>query len=200
MRQIEKKATPWSMVLVPLGIAAVMTPAIMLAASGNGQGFDSVVNSIESRYHAHATKIPFMWLVSGIAGVATHGGVRGLHVAEFDDFKGDGDGVDGAEFNALIEKHVGSGWQRMVRETSRKTEGGGGGEQSLIYVRAEGSHVGMLVVDLDGHELNVVQMSMNPDQLMHEVSKHRHHHDKPDDSDGANGSDGSDNKAAGESE
>ena len=202
MRRTEKNATAWSMVLVPLGIAAIMTPAIMLAASGSGQGFDAVVNSIESRYHAHATKIPFMWLVSGIAGVATHGGVRGLHVAEFDDFKGDGDGVDGAEFNALIEKHVGSGWQRMVRETTRKTAGGGG-EQSLIYVRAEGSHVGMLVVDLDGHELDVVQMSMNPDQLMHEVSKHRHHHDKQDDSDSSddsNGSDDSGNKAAGESE
>jgi hypothetical protein len=35
----------------------------------------------------------------------------------------------------------------------------------------------MLVVDLNGHELDVVQMSMNPDQLMNEVSKHRHHHD-----------------------
>jgi len=185
MRRTEKNATAWSMVLVPLGIAAIMTPAIMLAASGSGQGFDSVVNSIESRYHAHATKIPFMGLISGIAGIATHGGVRGLHVAEFEDFRGDGDGVDGAEFNALIEKHVGGGWQRMVRETSRK-----GGEQSLIYVRAEGSHVGMLVVDLDGHDLNVVQMSMNPDQLMHEVAKHHHHETH----------DSSDDQAAGESE
>jgi hypothetical protein len=197
MRQTEKNATAWSMVLVPLGIAAIMTPAIMLAASGNnGRGFDSVVSSIESRYHAHPTKIPFMGLVSGIAGIATHGGVRGLHVAEFEHFRGDGDGpVDGDEFNRLIEQHVGEGWQRMIRETSRK-----GGEQSLIYVRAEGDHVGMLVVDLDENDLNVVQLSMNPDQLMHEVSKHRHHRDKSDDSDGAGGSDGSDNKAAGESE
>jgi hypothetical protein len=172
MRPIEKKATLWSAILIPLGIVAVLTPAIVLAA-GSGQGFDSVVSSIESRYHAHATKIPFMGLISGIARISTHGGVRGLHVAEFENFKGDGDGVDGAEFNALIEKHVGGNWQRMIRETSRN-----GGEQSLIYIRAEGSQVGMLVVDLDGHELDVVQMSMNPDQLMHEVSKHHHDHGK----------------------
>jgi hypothetical protein len=179
MRQSEKKPTVWSAALIPLGLAAVMTPAIMLAASGSGQGFDAVVNSIESRYHVHATRIPFMSLISGIAGLSTHGGVRGLHVAEFEDFRGDGDTpVDGAEFNALIEKHVGPGWQRMIRETSRA-----GGEQSLIYVRAEGDHVGMLVVDLDKHELDVVQMSMNPDQLMHEVSKHHHEHDNGHDAD-----------------
>ena len=187
MRSNEKKATLWTAILAPLGIAAVMTPAILLAASGNGQGFDSIVNSIESRYHARATKIPFMGLISGIAGIATHGGVRGLHVAEFEDFRGDGDGVDGAEFNALIEKHVGKGWQRMIRETSR-----GGGDQSLIYVRDEGSRVGMLVVDLDGHELDVVQMSMNPDQLMHEVSKHHHWHGKD--------HEGRDDESRGESE
>jgi hypothetical protein len=182
MRQTEKKPTIWSAVLIPLGIVAVMTPAIMLAAGGSGQGFDAVVGSIESRYHAHATKIPFMGLVSGIAGIATHGGVRGLHVAEFENFhdftRADGEGVDGAEFNALVEKHVGPGWQRMIRETSRN-----GGEQSLIYIRPEGNHLGMLVVDLSGHDLDVVQMSMNPDQLMQEVSKHRHHHETHDSSD-----------------
>ena len=122
MRRTEKNATAWSMVLVPLGIAAIMTPAIMLAASGSGQGFDSVVNSIESRYHAHATKIPFMGLISGIAGIATHGGVRGLHVAEFEDFRGDGDGVDGAEFNALVEKHVGGGWSGWFARRAARAE------------------------------------------------------------------------------
>ena len=177
--KMEKKPTLWSALLVPLGIAAVMTPAIMLAAGGNGQGFDAVVRSIELRYNAHATRIPFMGLISGIAGLSTHGGVRGLHVAEFEHFRGDGDApVDGAEFNALIEKHVGQGWQRIIRESSRD-----GGEQSLIYVRPEGDHLGMMVVDLDGRELDVVQLSMNPDQLMNEVSKHHHHHDNSDDGD-----------------
>ncbi len=156
----------WPMMLLPVSIAVLMTPAILLAASGsNGGGFDSVVRGIESRYHVHANRIPFMGLISGIAGMATHGGVHGLHVATVEEFHGP---VDGTEFNALVEQRVGPGWQRMIRETSRD------GEQTLIYVRAEGNHVGMLVVDLDGHELDVVQLSVNPDQLSTEIAKHQH--------------------------
>lgn len=181
MIQSEKKPTVWSMTLVPLGIAAIMTPAIMLAAGSGGTGFDAVVHSIESRYHARATHIPFMGLISGIARISTHGGVRGLHIAEFENFRTNAsEPVDGAEFNALVEKHVGPGWQRMIRETSRD-----GGEQSLIYVRAEGQHLGMLVVDLDGKDLDVVQLSMNPDQLMDEVARHHHHRRSDDDDSGS---------------
>lgn len=172
-----KKPTLWSIVLVPVAIAAIMTPAILLAAGGgSGQGFDAIVRTIELRYHAHATKIPFMGLISGIAGLSTHGGVRGLHVAEFEHFRADDAGdFDGAEFNDLVEQHVGPGWQRMIRETSRNHDNKDG-EQTLIYVKPDGKNVAMLVVDSDGNHLDVVQLSMNPDQLMDEVNEHRHHH------------------------
>jgi hypothetical protein len=174
-----KKPTLLSIVLVPVAIAAIMTPAILLAASGgigNRQGFDAIVSTIELRYHARATKIPFMGLVSGIAGIATHGGVHGLHVAEFEHFRSDDTGdFDGAEFNDLVEKHVGPGWQRMIRETSRRHDQDG--EQTLIYVRPEGKNVAMLVVDSDGNHVDVVQLTMNPDHLMDEVNEHRHHHE-----------------------
>ena len=176
----EKKATLWSMVLVPVAIAAVMTPAILLAASGgvsHEQGFDAIVRTVELRYHSHATKIPFMGLVSGIAGIATKGGVHGLHVAEFEHFRADDeDEFDGTEFNDLVEKHVGPGWQRMIRETSR-SHNGEHGDQTLIYVHPDGKNVAMLVVDLDGNDLDIVQLTMNPDHLMDEVQEHRHHHD-----------------------
>jgi len=175
-----KKPTLWSMILVPVAIAVIMTPAILLAASGRigrRQGFDAIVSTIELRYHAHATKIPFMGLVSGIAGIATHGGVRGLHVAEFEHFRADDAGeFDGTEFNDLVERHVGPEWQRMIRETSHERDGQRD-EQTLIYVRPDGKNVAMLVVDLDKNDLNVVQLSMNPDQLMDQVNQHRHHHE-----------------------
>ncbi len=175
MTNTSAKPGIWTMVGMPLGLAAVMTPAILLAASGNGAfgsgGFDAVVHGIESRYHTHATKIPFMGLVSCIAGIATHGGVHGLHVAEIENLQGP---VDGTEFNALVEQKVGPGWQRMIRETSRD-----GGEQNLIYARPEGERLGMLIVDLNGHELDIVQISVNPDQLSNEIAKHRHSGDKP---------------------
>lgn len=181
-----KKPTLWSMILVPVAIAAIMTPAILLAAGGGaGQGFDAIVRTIEVRYHAHATKIPFMGLISGIAGISTHGGVRGLHIAEFEHFRAEDDthAFDGAEFNELVEKHVGPGWQRMIRETSRE-HGGEHNDQTLIYVRPDGKNVAMLVVDLDKNDLDIVQISMNPDQLMDQVNEHRHHRGSSHEDDG----------------
>ena len=105
--------------LVPLGCAAlcllIVVPWVALAAGGEG-GFDGVVDSIESRYHVHATRIPFMGLASMIAGAATHGGVDGVHVAQFEHFT---ETVDGGELNRMVEEKLGQGWERMIRETSR---------------------------------------------------------------------------------
>lgn len=168
MRSEQSRPFPWLMLLLPAGLAAVMAPAIVLAASGGGGGFDGVVHGIESRYHARATKIPFMGLISALAGVSTHGGVHNLHLAEFENFSGT---IDGEELNTIVTQHIGEGWQRIVRETSRS-----GTDQSLIFVRPEGNHLGMMVVDLDGHDLNVIQISVNPDQLSEQIREHRSHH------------------------
>jgi len=150
-----------------------MTPAILLAASGSGGGFDEVVRGIESRYHVHANKIPFLGLISLVAAHATHGGVHSVHVAEIEHMEGP---VDGAELNALVAEHVGPGWQRIVRDTNRS-----GDEQSLIYVKPQGSRLGMLVVDLDHKEMDVVEVSINPDKLSDEISEHRHSREDNDD-------------------
>ena len=161
---------------MPLGLAAIMTPAVLLAAGGAGGGFDAIVHGIESRYHAHATRIPFLGLVSGIARISTHGGVRNLHLATFENFNPSDKPVDGDELLGLVEQRTGKGWSRMIRETTR-----GGEQQTLIYVRDEGKQVGMLIVDLDHHELDIVEVSVNPDHLMQEArERSHHHHDDPD--------------------
>ena len=169
----------WTMLLLPLGLAAVMAPVIVLASTGPANtlvaGFDSVVHGIESRYHAHATRIPFAGIVSGLAGAATHGGVHQLRVADFEHFN---QPVDGEELNQLVSQRIGEGWQRMIRETSRS-----GGDQTLIFVRPEGDRIGMMILDLDGHELDVVGMSINPDQLiqqLHDPTQHPHEAHHPD--------------------
>jgi hypothetical protein len=158
----------WYPLLIPAGLAAVMAPAIMLAAGGSGVGFDAVVHGIESRYHVRATRIPFMSLISGIAGISTHGGVRGLHLAEIEHLEGP---VDGAELTALVEQRVGHDWRRMIRETTRS-----GAEQTLIYVKPEGNRMGLLVVELDRHEMNLVQVSVDPNHLDDDIGHYRHPH------------------------
>lgn len=152
--------------LIPILLAALVVPAVVLTASG--EGFDGVVRSIENRYHVRATRIPFLGLVSLIARKATNNGVGNLHVAEFESFSGP---VDGEELNRMVEQKLGSGWERIIRETSRQ-----GKEQTLIFMRAEGERMGLFVVDLDGHEMNVVQVSVDPDHLNENLGRYEHHH------------------------
>lgn len=149
---------------IPLCCVALLVPVAVLASGGGG--FDDVVSTLETRYQAHAVRIPFMGLVSLVAGRATHGGVSRLHVAEFEHFSGP---VDGDELNRLVEDKLGHGWARIIRETSRK-----GNEQTLIFARPEGKRMGLFVLDLDGHELDVVEVSVDPDHLNETIGKYGH--------------------------
>ena len=162
-RPITIKRLIWA---IPIAALVVLVPtAVVLAATGEG-GFDGVVDSIESQYHVHATRIPMMGLVSLIAGAATHDGVRSLHVAEFERFDAN---VDGQELKQMVDRKLGSGWELMVRETSRK-----GGEQTLIYCHPEGKHMGLFIIDREHNELNVVQVSVDPDHLNESIGKWDH--------------------------
>jgi hypothetical protein len=154
---------------IPLGVAAlcVLLTAPWWVVRAAGGGFDDVVNSIESRYHEHAMRIPLMGLASVVAGVATRGGVGGVRVAEFEHFSAP---VDGEELNRMVEEKLGQGWERMIRETSRH-----GGEQTLIFSHPEGKRMGLFILDLDGAELNVVQVSVDADRLNETILKYKHH-------------------------
>jgi hypothetical protein len=160
-----------------------MVPMAVLA--GSGSGFDGVVTTLEHRYHAHATRIPFMGVISLVAHKATSGGVAGLHVAEFDEFN---EKVDGDELNNIVEEKLGAGWQRMIRDTSKH-----GAEQTLIFAHPEGNRMGLFIVDLDGNEMDVVQISVDPDHLNQSIEKYKHHDGAGNDSDhGDNSGDDSD--------
>ncbi len=151
-------------------VLALLLPIVVLA--GGQGGFDGVVNSIESKYHARATKIPFLGVISLISRKATGGGVSNLHVATFEHFSGP---VDGDELNRMVEEKLGQGWERIIRETRKK-----GNEQTVIFMRSEGEKMGLFVVDLDGQELDVVEVSVSPDHL-NESLKH-YSHSREDDS------------------
>jgi hypothetical protein len=162
--------------LIPVALCLVVIPAVVVLASNGGSGFDGVVSSVEIRYHVHATRIPFMGLVSLIGHTATHGGVSGMHVAEIENFT---EQVDGDELNRMVEEKLGAGWQRIIRDTSRH-----GAEQTLIFVHPEGERMGMFIVDKDGNEMDVVQISVDPDHLNQSIGKYQHSHPADEDVDG----------------
>lgn len=155
--------------LIPIGFLALAVPVAVLAGSGEG-GFDGVVHSIESRYGVRATHIPFLGLISMVSKRATHGGVGSLHVAEIENFH---ETVDGDELNTMVKEKLGAGWERMIRETSKQ-----GKEQTLVFTHAEGERTGLFVVDLDGNEMDVVQVSVDPQHLDEDIGKYgKHHHE-----------------------
>ena len=158
-------------VFVFVCFVSLLVPVAVLAAGGEG-GFDGVVRTIETKYHVKATRIPFMGLISFVSRRATEGGVSNLHVAEFEGFNA---AMDGEELNRLVEQRLGPEWERMVRETSRN-----GAEQTLIFVHPEGNRMGMFVLDADGHDLNVVQVSVDPNHLNETVNKYGHKRDGDD--------------------
>jgi hypothetical protein len=158
------------LVLLPFCLVLLLAPAVVLAYGGNG-GFNSVVGSIESRYHVRATHIPFLGLACFIARKSSHDGVANLHVAEFENVAAD---VDGAELNTMIEEKLGPEWERIVRESTRH------GDQTLIYMRPEGARIGLFVLDKDEKEINVVQVSVDPDHIDDDIGQYRHHHDHAD--------------------
>jgi hypothetical protein len=174
--------------LIPIGFVALLLPIAVLAGGGEG-GFNGVVHSIESRYHVRATRIPFLGLISFVSRKATHGGVSGLHIAEFESFS---EPVDGDELNRMVEEKLGSGWERIVRETSRKPgstpagpgpSGSKGNGQTLIFIHPEGDRMGLFVVDLDGNEMDVVEVSVDPKHLDDDIGQYKHHHDGDKDGD-----------------
>jgi len=160
----------WPRFFIPLACAllcvAIVVPWIARASSFEG-GFNGVVSAVEHRYHVRATRIPFMFLVSMVSSKATNGGVAGMHVAEFEHFD---KVVDGDELNRMVEEKLGAGWQRMIRSTSRH-----GGEQTLIFAHRDGPRMGLFILDLDGHEMDVVQVAVDPDHLNETIGKYDHH-------------------------
>jgi hypothetical protein len=157
--------------LIPIVLIALIVPVGVLAGGGEG-GFDGVVHSIETRYHVHATRIPFLGLISLVSRKATHEGVGGLRLAEFESFS---EKVDGDELNQMVQEKLGSGWERMIRETSKQ-----GDQQTLIFIHPEGERMGLFVVDLDGHEMDVVQVSVDSNHLNENIGHYRHHSDESD--------------------
>jgi hypothetical protein len=161
---------------------ALLVPVVVLAG-GSQVGFDAVVSTLESRYHAHATRIPFLGLVSLVSSAATRHGVGDLHVAEFDDFTAS---VDDDELNHIVEQKLGPGWERIIRETSHHNAADSepaadrGADQTLIFMHPEGNRMGLFVLDLDGHEMDVVQVSVDPDHLNQSINQYDHHHDNHD--------------------
>lgn len=141
--------------LIAVGIALMVAQSVQ--ASGNRvDGFDSLVKALSARYAVKPKKIPMMWAVSLCARGFTHGGVRGMRIVEFD---GLDEVPDRTAFEEMVRSRLGEDWSQMVRQRESS------GEESLVYMRGEGSRTELVVANLNQGELDLVRMEMNPEQL-----------------------------------
>lgn len=147
--------------LVAVGVALLVVTNV--EASGGSERFDAMVRALSARYAVQPKKIPMMWMVSLCARGATHGGVRGMRVVQFEHF---GKISDRDEFDAIVQSKLGDGWQPTVREREQN------GKESLVYTREDGKLMEFVVIDLEHGELNAVRMEMNPEQLAKWVNEH----------------------------
>jgi hypothetical protein len=141
--------------LIAFGVAVMIAQSVHASARGS-DSFDGLVKALSARYDVRPKSIPLMWMVSLCAKGYTHGGVRGLKVVQFE-------GADSLDdhiaFETLVEAKLGEDWSRAVRDWEEK------GDESLVYVRTGDGWVEMIVVNLEHGELNLVKMTMNPNQF-----------------------------------
>jgi hypothetical protein len=154
-------------------IAFVLLGSALLLSTGCSAAdhdFDSVVSGVEHRYSVHAQRIPLMSFVSLCATLKTHGGVKSLRVAQFDNVRG----MHGKDLYPLLRSRLGEEWQPFVTEE----EGGDrSGDQSVILVHPNGSSMGMMIADYDHGELDLVGMEMNGAALskwLHDPERQQH--------------------------
>jgi hypothetical protein len=126
--------------------------------------FDGLVQSIADRYQIHAKSVPMMWLLNLCARSVTRDGVHGMKVVEFEDVPKWSES-DRAGLGDLVKERLSERWSPMVRQHEA------GGDDSFVYMQgdADGRHTRMIVVDLDGgnagRELDMVSITLNPEQL-----------------------------------
>jgi len=127
-----------------------LAPVAGCAASGHD--FDAVVSAVQTRYPAHVQRVPLMGLVSLCARVVTGGGVKGMQVAEFENFR---HAPDPAELDRLVSGTLGSGWQRFVMTRDRN------GSVSMIFSQPDGQAMRLMIADYENGELDLVRIEVN---------------------------------------
>jgi len=175
MRQLKLYGTGVLMIVAGVTFSVVLLLAPVADASahdgeaGARRDFDRVVREIGAHYGVQPKSLPMMGLVSLCARVATRGGVGEMKLVRLDDESGAADRIlqadqadeVGSGFATLVRAELGDHWTQMVREHQQS------GEESLVFVQRDEDqrHTRMIVMDLDHSELNMVALSLDPEQL-----------------------------------
>ncbi|WP_263373118.1 hypothetical protein [Granulicella aggregans] len=170
MRKLAEYSDGILMILAGVTFAVVLMLVPNAGASAHDadalarRDFDGLVRSIADRYQIQGRSVPMMWVANLFARSVTKDGVHGMKVVEFEDVPKWGES-DRTGLGDLVKERLSKRWSPMVRQHEA------GGDDSFVYVQgdADGKHTRMIVVDLDGgeagRELDMVSITLNPEQL-----------------------------------
>ena len=138
----------------PLGmmIAALLCCGGAQAAD---RGFKEIVQAISDEYGTRPTHIPLFGLVKAVTGVERQAGAKNLDVAIFEDLPAPRTGRDLA---VRLKEIAGHAWKPFVDVRSRKS---GDEETTLVFLRADGKDIELLVATIERTEATVVKLSLN---------------------------------------
>ena len=146
-------------------IAGLLALCAALPVSSVASDFDWLVREFSRESGARQVHIPFLGLARFVVAVGHPGGASDFHLAVFE--RGD---IGSLRFSSLTDSSVGSFWKPAIRVRSAN------GESTNIYTREIGKNLNFLIATLDGDEATFVQVRISPDQLVHFVDDHSHHH------------------------
>ena len=149
----------------------LLVPFLLFAAgcSAASHDIDSVVSGVEQRYSIRAHQVPMMGLIGFCARMYTHGGVQGMHIAEFEDLQH----ADPVELFSLVQSRLGGDWQPIVKEHTQ-AKGNEDTGLSVIFARPSGRFMQLLVAEYDNGELELVRMGIDDAALSKWIDESEH--------------------------
>lgn len=142
------------LVLLVSTLAAVAEVPAVAAPSGT---FDSVVVGIERAFSIHSRRFPMLGFASGLARVVTWGGVKGVRMAQFGNV---GSGVNADALESVLKDTLGGSWHLFVTDFHRES-----GEATFVYERPSHRSVVLVIANLDGAELSLIQVELGEKRL-----------------------------------
>ena len=145
---------------VVLKVCTLVMPLREAIAGERVGSFDAVRSALDQQLHVRGKGVPMMWAVSLVARGFSHNGVRGLRVVTYEGLPAEAV-ADRVALERTVRERLGREWSPMVRDRSDH-------ETSLVYVQPagrDGRLMRMIVVDLDGQEVDLVRLELSPDAL-----------------------------------
>jgi hypothetical protein len=148
-------------------IAFALLLALATPAFAADLDFNRLVSGVERRYQVRHEHILLIGFASFCTRIYTHGGVKGLRIA---DFENSGTRISADDFDAYLHEQLGESWNVIVRSHERATN-----EDTIIYARANGKNFLLLIADVENGELSLVNVGINGDKLPKWVNDHEAH-------------------------